>query len=131
MPQPTTVEGKVTLLESDKCVTAVSGVNSAVTLTLPAVVGEFHYITAIQIVKHYNILGVDQAAPILVTTTNLPGDPVFTFEQRAASRGSDSIQTIEPTTPIKSSTVNTATTIVCPAQVETSWRVNVWYYEND
>lgn len=122
------VIGTVNLQPSSLAVTGTAAVNTGVTVTLPAVAGQFHYITQIQIIKFYAALGVAAAAPIVATTTNLPGTMALSFGQSAAAQGIIEQQTITPTTPIKSSVVNTATTIVCPAQLQTIWRVNVFYY---
>lgn len=110
--------------------TGTAAVNTGVTITLPAAgAGLFHYITALQIVKFYSVLGVAAAAPVLVTTTNLPGGPVFTFDQSAATQGQQTAQLFSwAGNPLKSSVANTATTIVAPVQLQTIWRINVTYY---
>ena len=113
---------------SNLCVTATGAAAAAVTLSLPAVASQFHYITEIQIVKFATALLTAGTTPVLVTTTNLPGGPVFSFTAAASAQGTSEVQQIAATTPIKSSVVNTATTIVCPATTATIWRVNVWYY---
>jgi hypothetical protein len=110
-------------------VTATGAAAAAATATLPAAgAGLFHYITSIQIVKFATALLTAGAAPVLVTTTNLPGSPVFSFSAAASAAGTDEVQTITPATPIKSSVANTATTIVGPATTATIWRINVTYY---
>ena len=110
------------------CVTATGLAAAAVTLTVPAVAAQFHYIAFIQVVKFATAALTAAATPVLVTTTNLPGNPVLSFSAAASAQGTDEVQTIQPATPIKSTAVNTATTIVCPATTATIWRVNVWYY---
>jgi len=110
-------------------VTATAAVNTGSTLTLPAVAGQFHYITRIELVKLYSVVGVAAGAGVIVTTTNLPGSPSFTTEQLASAAGT-CVQVIDYTFPgsgIKSSVVNTATTFVAPAQLQTIWRWNVVY----
>lgn len=110
-------------------VTGTAAVNTGVTVTLPAVAGAFHYITSIQVVKLYSVIGVAAGAGVLITTTNLPGGPVWTTEQLASPAGTAvKVVDYQPTTPLKSSVVNTATTIVCPVQLQTIWRVNVSYF---
>lgn len=110
-------------------VTAVGAVNAAVTATLPAVVGEFHYITHLKLTKGYSIVGVAAGAGVTITSTNLPGNPAWSTEQLASAAGTR-VQVIweEPTTPFRSSVANTATTFVAPAQLQTIWRWNVIYY---
>jgi hypothetical protein len=107
-------------------VTAATGV--AVTVTLPAVAGQFHYITLIEIVKYFTVANAASATPLVVTTTNLPGSLAFTFGQPLGTVGTTDRMLHNPNSPLKSSVVNTATTIVCPATTGIIWRVNVYYY---
>lgn len=107
-------------------VTATGAAAAAVTLTLPAVAAQFHYITMIEIIRYAAAAITGVAAPLLVTTTNLPGNPVLDF-QTAGAIGTSERQLWNPSKALKSSTVNTATTIVCPATTGVIWRVNVWY----
>lgn len=118
MPFPTTNWGTVT---------AATGV--AATLSLPAPgVGLYHYITEIHIVKFATALLTAAATPVLVTTTNLTGAPIFSFSAGAELQGSSQTYQFEPKSPFKSTTANTATTIVCPATTGVIWRVNAAYY---
>jgi hypothetical protein len=111
-------------------VTGTAAVNTGVTVTLPAAgAGLFHYITSIQIVKLYSVVGVAAGAGVIITSTNLPGNPAWTTEQLASPAGTAPVVlNYQPTTPLKSSVANTATTIVCPVQLQTIWRVNVTYF---
>jgi len=111
-------------------VTATGAVNASSTATLPAVVGQFHYITQIQLNKLYNVVGVAAGAGVIVTTTNLPGTPAFTTEQLASAAGTvaNVINFRWAGNPLKSLVANTATTFVAPAQLQTIWRWNVSYY---
>jgi len=110
-------------------VTGTAAVNTALTITLPAVAGQFHYITSIQWHKLYSVVGVAAGAGVICTTTNLPGNPAWTTEQNASPAGTVvKVIDYQPTTPLKSSVVNTATTIVCPLQLQTIWRGNVSYF---
>ena len=53
-----------------------TGVSGAVaTASLPPVVGQFHYITAIDIQLYATAARTGAATPVTVTTTNLPGSP--------------------------------------------------------
>lgn len=110
-------------------VTGTAAVNTALTITLPAVAGQFHYITSIQWHKLYSVIGVAAGAGVICTSTNLPGNPAWTTEQLASAAGTV-VQVInyQATTPLKSSVANTATTIVCPLQLQTIWRGNVSYF---
>lgn len=107
-------------------VTGATG--AAVTATLPAVVGQFHYITLLEIHKYFTVANAASATPLVVTTTNLPGSLAFTFGQPAGAIGVTDERVYGPNSPLKSSVANTATTIVCPATTGIIWRVNVFYF---
>jgi hypothetical protein len=111
-------------------VTATAAVNTASTVTLPAAGASlFHYITSIQLVKLYAVVGTAAAAGVIVTSTNLPGNPSWTTEQAAGALGTAPVViNYQPTTPLKSSVANTATTLVAPLQAQTIWRWNVSYF---
>lgn len=112
------------------CVTATGAVNTAVTCTLPAVASNFHYIVAIQLQKLYSVVGIANGAGVIITTTNFAtNNPSFTTEQLASPAGTvATVINIIPARPIKSTTVNVATTFVAPLQLQTIWRWNVFYY---
>lgn len=102
---------------------------AAVTLTIAAPgVGLYNYLVALQIVKFAAAALTAAAAPVLVTTTNITGSPVFSFQADAAAQGTKEEQKLEPSKPIKSATANTATTIVCPGTTGVIWRVNAVFY---
>lgn len=111
-------------------VTATAAVNTGSTLTLPAAgAGLFHYIVSLELVKLYSIVGVAAGAGVIITSTNMPGTPAWTTEQLASVAGTTArVIKEEPTTPLKSSVANTATTFVAPAQLQTIWRWNVRYF---
>ena len=111
-------------------VTATAAVNTAITATLPAAgVGLFHYITSVQLVKLYAVVGVAAGAGVVLTSTNLPGTPAWTTEQAAGVAGTaPTVIVYEPTTPLKSAAANIATTFVAPAQLQTIWRWNISYF---
>lgn len=108
-------------------VSTTAAAAAAVTLTLPAVAGQFHYITRVNIVKYATAAVVGAATPVVVTSTNLVGSLAWTTPT-AQAVGTVYETDLETTNPIKSSVVNTATTIVCPATTSVIWRVNVYYY---
>lgn len=107
---------------------ATAATGTGVTVTLPAVAGQFHYISFIEIVKYFTVANAASATPLVVTTTNLPGSLAFTFGQPLGTIGTTDRMIHDPNSPIHSSTVNTATTIVCPATTGIIWRVNVYYF---
>lgn len=125
-PLPALAEARAATLH----VTATAAVNTAATATLPAAgAGLFHYITFIEVVKLYSVIGVAAGAGVIITTTNLPGNPAFTTEQLASPAGTvANVVKYTPATPLKSSVANTATTIVAPLQLQTIWRINVSYF---
>jgi hypothetical protein len=107
-------------------VTAASG--SAATLTLPAAgAGLFHYVTAIDMCLYSAAARTGAATPWIVTTTNLPGTPAWTFST-AGAIGATERQWLTPTTPLKSSAANTATTVVGPAATGGIWRITATYF---
>lgn len=114
-------------LTSNLIVTATGTSGSAVTLTIPNVASQYHYITALEIVAYTTLARVGGATPVLVTSTNLPGSPVWNF-QSAAVIGSSERQFSSFPCAVRSSVVNTATTIVCPATTSVIWRINAYYY---
>jgi len=116
--------------EAALMVTATAAVNTGFTLTLPAAgAGLFHYITSIDIVRATNATATAAGAALTITTTNLPGNPVWTFGNASTAGGTAVLVRSEPTRPLKSSVANTATTIVVPAAgAGEIIRANVQYY---
>jgi len=115
---------------ADLHVSVTAAVNTALTATLPAPPsGMSQYITSVELVKLYNVVGVAAGAGVIVTSTNLPGSKAWTTEQVAGVAGSV-VRVINyvPVAPLKAAAVATATTFVAPAQLETIWRWNVSYY---
>lgn len=110
-------------------VISTTGVTGAgVTATLPAVASNFHYISFIEVIKYFTAANAASATPLVGTTTNLPGSLAFTFGQPLGTIGTVDRIIFNPNSPIKSSVVNTATTIVLPATTGIIWRINVYYY---
>ena len=105
--------------------TAASGV--AATASLPAVAGQFHYITAIDIQLYATAARVGAAAPVTVTTTNLPGAAAWPFPTAQAIGALDRYD-VPLLTALKSSVANTITTIAAPIATTGIWRINVGYY---
>jgi hypothetical protein len=119
---------RVLLHASDLCVSTTAATGVGVTATLPAVAGAFHYISEIYITKYFTVANAASATPLVVTTTNLPGSLAFSFGQPLGTIGTTDVRIEEFSRNLKSSVVNTATTIVCPATTGIIWRVNVVYY---
>lgn len=110
-------------------VTATAATGAAATATLPAGgAGLFHYITRIHITAYTTAARTGSATPLVApTTTNLPGSPVWTMATAAAIGTTDVRETVF-VAPLKSSTANTATTIVGTLTTGIIWRISVDYY---
>jgi hypothetical protein len=107
-------------------VTATGAAAAAVTASLPAVVGQFHYIVALEITAYSTAARTGGATPVVVTSSNLPGNPAWTLASAAAVGTVDRYQALLAV-PLRSSTVNAATTVACPAVTGIIWRVNASY----
>lgn len=113
---------------STLCVTGTAAAGQGVTLTLPAIAGQFHYLTYLSIVRYATAAVTGTATPILVTSSNLPGSPVWTFA-RAQAVGTTDTQTLPLAgNPLRSLVLSTASTIACPGTASVIWRVTAIYY---
>jgi len=110
-------------------VTVTAAAAAIATCTLPAAgVGLFHYITRVEVVLYNTVARVGGVTPVIVTSTNIPGTPAFTFPS-AGAVGTTETRVLElDAAPIRSSVANTATTVVGPATASIIWRINVSYY---
>jgi hypothetical protein len=124
----TTVGTRVGQASSPLAVTATAAASTGVTATLPAAgAGLFHYITGIHIAQVSSTTAGAAGAPVVVTTTNLPGSLAFT--RPSAVPAGDIRELVQQfASPLKSSVANTATTIVAPVQTNIVWRITVYYY---
>lgn len=110
-------------------VTATAAANTLTTATLPAAgQGLHHYITSIDLTRNATA-ALAGTATIIHTTTNLPGSPAWSVGNAMAAGGTQIDVQYRPTTPLKSLTANTATTVVMPAAgIAVLNRINVSYY---
>lgn len=109
--------------------TTVGAAAAAVTLTLAAPgAGLRHYLTYLSINRFASALLTAGAAPVTVTTTNLPGSLAFSFAADAAAAGTLDRWREDFAFPFAASAQNTATTIVCPATTGVIWRVTAGFY---
>lgn len=115
---------------STNTVTTTAATGVAATLTIPAAgAGLFTYITSLQIHIYATAARTGAATPVIVTTTNIPGNPAFTFETAQAIGTNTIIQGFDKlTTPLKTTTTNTATTIVAPVATTGIWRITATYF---
>ncbi len=110
-------------------VTSVGAAAAAVTLTLPAPgLGLRQYLTYLSINRFATALLTAAAAPVTVTTTNLPGSLAFSFAADAAAQGTIDRWREDFAYPLAASAQNTAVTVVCPATTAVIWRVTGGYY---
>ena len=109
--------------------TTIGAAGAAATLTLAAPgAGLRHYLTYLSVNRFATALLTAAAAPVSVTTTNLPGSLAFSFAADAAAQGTIDRWREDFAYPIASSTQNTATTIVCPATPSVIWRITAGFY---
>lgn len=109
--------------------TAVGAAGAAVTLTVAAPgAGLRQYITYLRITRFAAAALVAAAAPVTVTTTNIPGAIAFTFPADAALQGTTSVYQEDFNLPVAASAQNLAVTVVCPATTNVIWRVSMGYY---
>jgi hypothetical protein len=109
--------------------TAVGASAAAVTLTIAAPgAGLRQYLTYLSINRFAAALLTAAAAPVTVTTTNLPGSLAFSFAADAAAQGTIDRWREDFAAPIAASAQNTAVTIVCPGTTGVIWRVTAGWY---
>ncbi len=109
-------------------VSQTAAISQAVTASLPAVAGQFHYITSIEVVSYAGATIATAATAVTITTTNLPGNPVFNHQRLHTAGQSFSSGLRLAGNPLKSAVAGTATTVVCPVLTGCIWRINVTYY---
>lgn len=102
------------------CVYAEGADGAALTLTLPSVSSQYHFIDLVDLILYSTTDRVGGAAPILVTTTNLPGSPKFVFNSKGLL-GESERMSWSASRYIRSSAVTTATTFVMPAVTGGRW----------
>lgn len=110
-------------------VTATAAANTAATATLAAGgAGLFHYITSINCMRNATA-ALAGTATLIITTTNLTGSPAWSVGNAMAAGGTQRDVEYVFHNPLKSTTANTATTVVMPAAgAAVLNRINVGYY---
>lgn len=109
--------------------TATGAAGAAVTLTIASPgAGLRPYLTYLSINRFATALLTAAAAPVVVTTTNIPGSLAFSFPADAAAQGTLFPWREDFAYPIATSAQAAATTIVCPATTAVIWRVSAGYY---
>jgi hypothetical protein len=111
------------------CTTATGAAGGAVTLTIPGPgTGLRAYITHLSFERHAAALLTAGVTPVLITSTNLNGGPVYSMPADAAAQGSVYEKIREFSRPVPVAAQNTATTFVAPATPNVIWRMTAHYY---
>lgn len=108
-------------------VTAAAAAAATLTIASPGA-GLRHYLTYLRITRFASAALTAAAAPVLVTTTNIPGTAVFSLPAEAAAQGSVFVYQEDFAYPVAVSAQAAATTIVMPATTGVIWRATAGYY---
>jgi hypothetical protein len=123
------IDSALMRMVSPLLVTVTAAAGATATLTLPAPgVGLRQYMTYLRITRFASAALVAAAAPVLVTTTNIPGALVFTLPADAAAQGTTNVYQEDFSYPLAGSAQNTAMTIVMPVTTGVIWRATAGYY---
>jgi hypothetical protein len=126
---PAAIDDSIVGTITPALVTAVGTVGAGLTLTLPQQGPSLrHYITYLSINRFAAAALTAAAAPVTLTTTNLPGSLAFTFAADALPLGGLDRWREDFAFPLATLTPNTATTIVCPAVTGVIWRMTAGFY---
>lgn len=108
---------------------SISGaVGAAVTATLPAIAGLRHYIDQIVVTRVATAALTPSATPVLVTTTNLPGNIAMTFGADAGGTGVEKSQALDfGSSGLSATALGSSSSVVAPAYPGVIWRINVIY----
>lgn len=110
-------------------ITVTAAVGVAATLPIPSPGGGLrNYVSYIAINRIASALLTAGAAPVVVTTTNLPNSMAFSLPADAAAQGTIYPLREDFAFPLMSTAQGTATTIVAPATPNVIWRLSAAYY---
>lgn len=124
-PLDDTLQGTITTT----LFTNTGAASAAVTATAAAPgAGLRQYVTFIEITRFASALLTAAAAPVVVTTTNLPGALAFSLPAEAAAQGTQVVMREDFAYPVAASAQNTAVTVVCPVATGVIWRATIGYY---
>lgn len=110
--------------------TITGAASAAVTLTLASPgVGLRHYINKVRVTRFAAAALTAAAAPIVLTTTNLPTAIAFSIPAEAAAQGTV-YELLEDFggKPLVATAQNTATTIVAGVVANVIWRISAYFY---
>src|SRR5687768_5925453 len=109
-------------------VTSTAAAAAAATLTLPAAgAGLFIYLVALEISLYSNAARTGAAAPWIVTSTGIQGNPSWDFS-KAGAIGAIERYVSNFAAPIKGSAANTAMVFSAPAATGGLWRLTGFYF---
>jgi hypothetical protein len=108
-------------------VTAAAGAIATLSIPSPGA-GMRNYLTYIAINRIASTALTAAAAPVVVTTTNLPNAMAFSVPANAAPQGESFVIREDFAIPIMSTAQATATTIVGPVTPGVIWRISAAYY---
>lgn len=109
-------------------VTAVSAANTLLTLTIPGVLGLFHYITYLNCRRNATA-ALAGTGTLTITTTNLPGNPAWSSGNAMIAGGTEEDIDMQPSSPLRAAASNANTTITMPAAgAAVLNRINVSYF---
>lgn len=115
---------------ADTFVTNTAAISTGVTLTIPAPgAGVFNYLVWFQILLFAGAALTPAAAPVLVTTTGLSGNPIFSFPNAGAQGVIAGEQKYEGQAPLKAAAAAATITIVAPVLTGGIWRINAAYFQ--
>lgn len=117
------------IAEDSATITGTAGAATTLTVAAPGA-GLRHYITRIEIdrINASTTALTAAAAPITVTTTNLPTSVSFKFPADALAAGGIQTRVMDYGYPLMSTAQNTATTIVCPLTASVQWTVTAYFF---
>lgn len=113
---------------ADKLLSGQTTAATGATITLPApAAGQFHHISAIELILYTSATRTGSATPVSVTSTNLNG--FRRLFATAAAIGTVVQYELSTVVPMHSQVAATASTIVLPAVTGGIWAYNVIYRE--
>jgi hypothetical protein len=112
---------------STATILGTAGAATTLTLNAPAA-GLRHYLTYLSINRFASVALTAAAAPVTITTTNLPGSLAFMLPSDALQLGQRDPWREEFSFPLATTSQGTATTIVCPATPSVIWRATAGFY---
>jgi hypothetical protein len=87
-----------------------------------------HFISQIEIVRFVATDLSPSQDPILITSTNMEGNPIFLFDNSGPKTGQVDRLLITPSLPFQSVDSGLPITITCPKQDKTMWQINLDFY---